>query len=521
MTHPDIVAFVESPAKLGRVGEGCSVRVPKLGDIARNPVRGAVVVTQTGVEGTWQPVVLAGSPWNELVSLINRTLLPVPQPRESSAMLTVCHRVSQDLVRKIGRVCPWTALQVVQSYSGSKRRLYESVLKDLQVDPLQRADARVTAFVKHEKWHPDSALGVGCVPKPPRMIQHRNPRYNIVLGKYTKPAEKKLYRIRSDWLGGASATGAIAKGRNMQGRAALIRAKSWPGCGYIEMDATKFDAHVCRPLLRLEHSTYLGLCPSRELSKVLNWQLQNKGRTKWGLKYECDARRMSGDMNTALGNCVLMVIMATAVMRILRVERWDILDDGDDCLLVVPRWVLDSRVTDRIKALFLDVGMEMKVKATFNMSDVEFCQARVVGDRMVVNPAKSISHAFTSVRPLGSERLQNRWVLAVAEGQHAVHRGVPVLGPFWAALRANLKRRGYVSKWAKEDGELHDRALRESGVDFRTISEVRPSDESRIDYALAWDLAPTEQLAIEEGLVRFAEKYEPGRPQELASSLYM
>jgi hypothetical protein len=48
---------------------------------------------------------------------------------------------------------------------------------------------------------------------------------------------------------------------------------------------------------------------SKELAELLKWQLQNKGfaRTIDGLiKYSVEGCRMSGDMNTALGNCTIM-----------------------------------------------------------------------------------------------------------------------------------------------------------------------------------------------------------------------
>lgn len=61
--------------------------------------------------------------------------------------------------------------------------------------------------------------------------------------------------------------------------------------------------------LKWEHSIYNAMFRSDELAELLGWQLTNKGfaRTTDGLiKYEVKGCRMSGDMNTALGNCMIM-----------------------------------------------------------------------------------------------------------------------------------------------------------------------------------------------------------------------
>jgi len=70
--------------------------------------------------------------------------------------------------------------QVVDTYRGPKRRVYEQAMLSLEVDPLDVRDSRLTSFVKLEKQD---------VGKAPRVINPRSPRYNLELGRYLKLAE--------------------------------------------------------------------------------------------------------------------------------------------------------------------------------------------------------------------------------------------------------------------------------------------------------------------------------------------
>lgn len=71
--------------------------------------------------------------------------------------------------------------QVVDCYTGAKRRLYHEASKTFCHTPLSEHDCRLSAFVKHEKVD---------LSKPPRLISPRDPRFNLKLGQFIKHAEK-------------------------------------------------------------------------------------------------------------------------------------------------------------------------------------------------------------------------------------------------------------------------------------------------------------------------------------------
>lgn len=84
----------------------------------------------------------------------------------------------------------------------------------------------------------------------------------------------------------------------------------------IPVDASRFDQHVCDDMLRWEHGLYLSAFSSidrKELARLLRMQIHYKGvgccegtLVKYVTK---NGARASGDMNTALGNCLISVAM--------------------------------------------------------------------------------------------------------------------------------------------------------------------------------------------------------------------
>ncbi len=105
------------------------------------------------------------------------------------------------------------------------------------------------------------------------------------------------------------------KGMDVRTVAKVLREKwdMFPNPVAIGLDASRFDQHVSVPALEFEHSVYLSCFKQKKhrerLAKLLKLQLENHctGYAEDGvIKYTTTGTRMSGDMNTSLGNCVLM-----------------------------------------------------------------------------------------------------------------------------------------------------------------------------------------------------------------------
>ena len=249
-------------------------------------------------------------------------------------------------------------------------------------------------FVKCERFDPYAKTNPD-----PRAIQYRSYEFGAALGRFLWPLEHYIYAMRG-YGKTLPTTRIIGKGLSSTGRAELLRCKytSFDDPVVFSLDASRFDLHVSEDLLKIEHSIYKHMCNDPELSRLLRMQLRNVGRGPFLEKYGLVGGRMSGDMNTALGNCILMVIMCVAYMSSrLPGVRYELMDDGDDCLLILER-EHELHVMNTIKSAFLEFGMELKVEGVFyEFESIEWCQCKPIfacGEwKMVRDPIKVTSGA--------------------------------------------------------------------------------------------------------------------------------
>lgn len=430
-------------------------------------------------------------PCNEVVGLANRVLQAVPETDKT--VLPQCYEVARRISAYLGRPVPYEPHDWITRYSGVKRRNYERAVADLEVRPFRRGDRVVSAFVKLEKLFD--------LEKDPRIIQCRGPRFNLTLGNYLKPLEHRLYGLRGvgglrKWLPPGRL---IAKGLDMGRRAALLR-EAWegvPGGMALSLDCSRFDAHVTVEMLRVEHAVYRRCYPrDKLLSRILRYQELNVGITASGIRYRCPGGRMSGDMNTALGNCVLMVIMVAVAMAELRYlpKNWRMVDDGDDCILVVPRHFPIGELVVQ----FARFGHVLKVEqVAHRLQDIEFCQSRVIqtarGERMVQNPVRTLSRAMAGPRHWQCEKFRYRYLGLLGWCELALSMGVPVLQSF-ALLMIRSSRGHKPRNWTYCDRAIM--AMRESRR--HAVEPVEVTLEARVSFWEAFGITPDEQRALEE-----------------------
>jgi hypothetical protein len=231
-------------------------------------------------------------------------------------------------------------------------------------------------------------------------------------------------------------------------------------------------------------------------------QLISKVVSKLGLKYIVQGRRMSGDMNTALGNCLLMLIMVLAFMTALAISTWDCLDDGDDCLLIIEEEDLE-RVQTAIIPHFLEYGMEMKVeRVASSLHEVVFCQSSVVeySDarfKFVRDYRAVISKSLCGLRHWTDPNYRIKVLRAIGLCELVLNLGVPVLQSFANCILRNVGRPDdalYASDGlkARVGRELKALGVELSAVRPRTIAEV-----ARETFAVAFDCPVEDQIAYE------------------------
>lgn len=440
---------------------------------------------------SWRVAMHANTVENQIVAITNRvlTVTPVPEP----ASIERLRRIAIQLARHLPFGTRQGLADFYQSYSGRKRLRYEQAQENLQSTGLRKRHARVTMFVK-----PDKINTVAKENPDPRPIQFRAPEYCVELASYLKPLEHALYGLRMTHPNLKGKTRLVGKGLNQRDRAILLEAKmkEFASPVVVSLDMSRFDLHVSRELLQVEHEVYLNrFRHDRKLARLLRWQLDNEGSSKEGVRYKTHGRRMSGDMNTALGNCILMIVMVIDMLAEGGVVG-QILDDGDDCLVVLNLPDLDKFL--RVAALASRYGMTVKVEnVAFCMEDVEWCQSRpiltVLGWKFVRNPWKIFNTSLLGTKWLRmTEKQRLAHLRAIGDCELILNRGVPVLQAYACALIRNSK--GVESNTSHLDEGDFRRMTRESAPAL----SVDISFEARKSFERAFGIKVETQQLMEE-----------------------
>lgn len=377
-----------------------------------------------------------------------------------------------------------TPEEFVDLYKGRKRTIYENALLEYY-GGLKTFHAWLSAFVKAEKVKVAS----------PRAIQPRSAVYNIALGIYLKHIEHCLYRSIARVFGQKMV---VSKGYNVVDLGNMI-AELWNEIDdpcFIGFDASRFDMHVSVDALKWEHSIYKWLynyCP--ELSRILKMQLENHGIgfcDDGKIKYTVKGRRMSGDMNTALGNCLLACGIVYNFMDSLGIE-YRFINNGDDCGVIVSKKHISK--LQGIGKHFEEFGFRLEVEEpVFELEHLEFCQMNPVYDgvdwRMVRKTCSALQKDTMSLIPFTSEKLLRKWLYSVGECGLALCSGMPVMQSFYEMYcrlgkPSNIGSATYMECGARQLARGLEAVVR------------KVSDAARYSYYLASGITPVEQMGLE------------------------
>jgi len=396
--------------------------------------------------------------------------------------------LKRTIVRSVGRQSPVSRDQFVDYYKGPRRLTYERAVASLALKPICSRDARLKTFVKAEKIN----FTIKQDPAP-RVIQPREPRFNVEVGKYLRPIEHKLYDAVDELFGSPT----IMSKYNSTQLALTLKQKfdSIPKCAVIGLDASRFDQHVSTQALQFEHSIYDAIYKSTELARLLKEQLINigvaKGSDGW-FKYKKKGSRMSGDMNTSLGNKLLMCLMCKAYLDSKRVE-YEFANNGDDCLVFIQRKHL-GLLTD-LDMYFKQFGFNMKCeKPVYNFEEVEFCQCKPVCSnnlwRMVRNVRTCLAKDCASVNLGHNIDAFRRWLKDVADCGAAFSADVPVLGKFYQML----SRFGTSGRYEGHTSEFSCYRTMSKGMH---LTHSEPDAYGRYSFWVSTGISPDNQIIIE------------------------
>lgn len=450
-------------------------------------------------------------------------LPPLPTTDEQWIRDPLMVQYLEDVCRSVHLVPMVTADDVVLAYKGAKRAVYERALQDFDRDGVTERDARLNSFVKFEKC---------SVVKPPRVINPRSAKFNLALGRWLKYNEHAYFdAIARVW----GQERVVYKGMDVYETAQCL-SREWDrytdavACG---SDAVKFDFHVRRAALVYEHMFYVRpLCASlgealsvyrrvlHEAHKAMDYksdvenlcwllchQLVNRGKAYFddgSLEFCMSGTRSSGDLNTSLGNCLIMSAMQWAWARTCRVEC-SLVNNGDDCQTLMSSVDL-QRYRDGWVEFFVSKGFRMELEdPAVEFEQVEFCQSRPCftsrGFVMVRNPRTLITKASMCIRPVSNVKTLRKWIMAVGVAEGSLSGGVPVLQSFARALRRNgLRCTRKALEAAKGDSSRYV-----NNVTDEFDCEIVP--EARYSFFMAFGVTPDEQMELE----RHYDKWVMGR----------
>lgn len=393
------------------------------------------------------------------------------------------------VLREIPTFTPVSLSDFVEMYKGPKKEVYRKAVDSLLSRPVRRRDAESNSFVKREK---------AKFKKAPRCIQPRDPRYNAAVGRFLKPLEHHLYRAVDRVYGDRHV---ITKGLNLVGTASSICSKwnSFSSPVAVGLDASSFDAHVSAGMLKWEHSIYNRIFKDPKLAGLLKWQVANRGKAfcpDGKIKYSVEGRRFSGDMNTAMGNCLIMTAMVWAYAQDRGVGI-KLVNNGDDCVVFME--ASDLHLFSRgLPEWFLELGFRLTIESpVYVLEQVEFCQMHPVfnGEEYVmVRSPKTAFEKDTMCTLSVTDAGYKEWLRGVSDCGLACTSGVPVLQSFYQCL-------GTFSSDITEDRLLENTGMRHMSKGmvkgWRAVGE-----DARFSFWLAFGISPQTQLDIEESLPR-------------------
>lgn len=398
------------------------------------------------------------------------------------------------LLHAVRRVPTMSTDEFVDTYVGRKRSMYAQVASDLEFNPVTRKDAYIMPFIKDEKTNL-TRKGDPC----PRIIHPRSARFNVAIGVHLKPMEKPIFRGIAAIFGSTT----VMKGLNASERGLILEEK-WKRFNTpvaILLDAKRFDQHVSRDVIKWEHHVEEKIAMDRvELHRLNGFRRVNScfmRTNEGGYKYQLNGIRMSGDMDTAMGNCLTMCGMTYSFMAHIGIQTYEYMNDGDDGVLIVEGGDA-SLVLDHFKDYFLKFGFTMKLEGTASViEEVEFCQARPVFDgqqyRFVRDPRVCLDKDSLSLK--GSTDVDTMRHLRDAIGWCGLSLAgdMPIFNEFYKSM-IEFQEQERISEFT-------------TGMQFLARNMVPkyriPTDATRLSFYLAFNIPPDNQIIVEDEIRKF------------------
>lgn len=421
--------------------------------------------------------------------------LAAPTNPQRRVVFSALHKFHSKVRQRRFRVTPWSFERFVET-RGRKKAVYQAALEKYEKVGVIPQDWKVKTFVKAEK------LNLTKKPDPaPRVIQPRSPVYNLVVGRYISPLEAILYKNITSIFHHVT----VMKGMNARQMGAAISEK-WQRLRRpvaVGFDVHRMDQFCTRSLLEWEHSVYKMFIVDKKVRALIAKQLRNKGKAycyDGKVEYEVDGRRMSGDMNTGLGNCLIMCAVVYSALG--ENAEYYLANNGDDCVLFCNEWDLDDFLR-KIQVVLKTIGLPTEFETpVYELEQVEFCQCHPVFDGkdwyMIRDPRTCLDKDACTLKPVRSKREYDTLRASVAQSGLACAGHMPVFNEFYKAL-------------GRGAGVRVDRDLVETGLQRlakgMNMNGVPVTTSARVSFFRAFDISPDEQVAMENHWSRVEPEY--------------
>lgn len=457
------------------------------------------------IDSEYEVTTYAKSPHNDEVSLRNRVLqVTLPQPMRGTAAYVHFTAVAAMVKSTIlGAMAPTKRWSLYRSYRhealrhGNKTYLPAYISLTKGEEPLTKADSRIKCFLKMEK----ASREKDSTRKAPRAIQYRGPRYNLMIGRYLFPFEESFYAAFSV----LNQTGChTSKGLNPDARAALLvdlwGQKASPRA--ICLDYSRFDAHIDTVALRAEHAVYNEMFKDRLLAWLLQMQLRNSGVSQFGSKYRRRGGRMSGDVNTALGNTIINFIVLRAATHGFNTT---FVCEGDDAIIFGEAGeieLLQEVLCERMAAN----GFEIEYQVAERVEQLDYCSSKPIevspgNFRSARNWPKPLVSDWSSIHLLPREVIPAR-ARTTAVCYSLLYSGLPVYSAIAEYMLSHSPLIGPATMHPHELKELwnkYSKPWMKHAIDQSTgMSAVTPT--ARDSFFAAFDISPQHQVSIESSL---------------------
>lgn len=443
--------------------------------------------------------------------------LPVPHPHIwEEGVISSASRFKDQLIAKFlnmyGPQDPVSLKESVAYAPPHKKKQYAAAVKSLLKEEWNWKDAKVTAFIKWEKkkWKDGSA---------PRLILPRSTRYCAMVGSYLRPLEPKLMDAINTLYGDLFSTDlpVVLKGLNAAERGNII-AQAVDEVGddwvFVGLDALHWDKHVHEHALRFEHLLY-SECFSKEhqleLLRLLSAQIKNHvtaySDDGYKVKFKRKGGRMTGDINTSLGNITLMVTLILGyllenIRNSQELKRVRVINDGDDTGIIMPKRML--RYLEGLAPVMLGYGIQLKTEdPVYKLEKIVFCQTQPVYSShfkqyiMVRTLRTALMKDSTILTKLKNVKDLASWRRVVGIGGKTLVPGIPVMGEFYDVFYRNTSEKDDSRKRIFTSELLESGFIRLSrGMHFVNQATICP--RARLSFYDAFDVTPEQQQILEE-----------------------